>query len=409
MRRILGIAWLNLLELFRDRSELVSVIVLPLLLTWVFGTAFGASGAERPLKVPVADLDATATSKLVVSAIDEPKGLEVDAVDEATALERVKAGDAPLAVIIPKGFAKDIAEGRTVSVRSVRDPQSNNAQAILEVVQSGVSRVAVDAESARIAGAALLTVAPRHGLKPGPAPVPPIVPFDTLFSLADGLWSPSPPVGVSAHAANTSAAHGLELKAPANTQYSLGFTVFFVLMVAMGSAGGILEERELGTLRRLLATPASRTQIVMGKVLGVAAVAAFEASILVGMGVFVFRVPWGSSPLAVLVLLGALVMAATGLGIMLSALVRTRSQLSALTPVLSTALAMLGGCYWPLEIVSPTMQRIALATPTGWAMTGLKDVVARGAGVSAVLTPAAVLLGMAALFFAVGISRLRLE
>jgi ABC-2 type transport system permease protein len=94
---------------------------------------------------------------------------------------------------------------------------------------------------------------------------------------------------------------------------------------------------------------------------------------------------------------------------MLSVLVRTRSQLSSLTPIISTALAMLGGCYWPLEITSPFMQKVALATPTGWAMIGLKNTVARGLGVEAVLLPALVLLSMAAAFFAIGLSRLRLE
>ncbi len=180
-------------------------------------------------------------------------------------------------------------------------------------------------------------------------------------------------------------------------------------MVSLGGAGGILEERELGTLRRLLATPATRGEIVLGKVSGVALIGAFEATVLVGFGALVFGVPWGSAPLAVVILLGSLVLASTGLGVMLSVLVRTRSQLSSITPIVSTALAMLGGCYWPLEITSPFMQKVALATPTGWAMIGLKNTVARGLGVEAVLVPALVLLSMAALFFAIGLSRLRLE
>jgi len=184
---------------------------------------------------------------------------------------------------------------------------------------------------------------------------------------------------------------------------------FFVLMVAFSGAGGILEERELGTLRRLLATPASRSEIVGGKVLGVAAMAAFEAAMLVGFGSFVFHVAWGTAPLAVVAVLGSLVLASTGMGIMMTVLVRTRSQLSAFSPALTTAMAMLGGCYWPIEITSPTMQKIALATPTGWAMVGLKNTVARGMGFDAVITPCLVLLGMAVVFFAIGLSRLRLE
>ena len=70
---------------------------------------------------------------------------------------------------------------------------------------------------------------------------------------------------------------------------------------------------------------------------------------------------------------------------------------------------MLGGCYWPLEITSPFMQKVALATPTGWAMIGLKNTVARGLGIESVMVPASVLLGMALVFFAIGLSRLRLE
>jgi ABC-2 type transport system permease protein len=180
-------------------------------------------------------------------------------------------------------------------------------------------------------------------------------------------------------------------------------------MVALSGAGGIVEERELGTLRRLMATPTTRGEIILGKVMGVASVSAFEATILVGFGALLFGVPWGNSPLAVVLTLGALVLASTGLGVMLSALVATRSQLSALTPVVSTAMAMLGGCYWPVDITPPVMQKIALLMPTGWAMLALKNTVARGMGVEAVVVPVLVLLGMAAVFFAIGLSRLRLE
>jgi len=129
----------------------------------------------------------------------------------------------------------------------------------------------------------------------------------------------------------------------------------------------------------------------------------------VGFGAFVFGVPWGSDPLPVVLVLLSLVLASTGIGVMISALVRTRGQMSALTPVVSTAMAMLGGCYWPIEITSPFMQQVAKLTPTGWAMLGLKNVVARGMGVEAVLVPVAVLLTFAVVSLAIGIPRLKLE
>jgi ABC-2 type transport system permease protein len=393
MKRILAMAGLNFTQIFRDRSELVAIIGLPLLLTWVFGAAFGGGGGGGALGVPVADLDRTVYSERVVAAIDDAKGSDAMPVGEASARKLVADGQAPVAVIVPAGFGQRIEDDEKARIYVVRDPGSANAQVIVQIVDGAATRIAANAEASRLAEEAL-----------GGA-----TPFAELFAYADDLWSPDPPVGVESRVVVATAARTNELEAPPNTQYSLGFTVFFVMMVALGSAGGILEERELGTLRRLLAAPVRRAEILAGKTLGVALVASFEAALLVGFGALVFGVPWGSDPLPVAVLLLSLVAAATGIGIMISALVRTRSQMSAITPVLSTALAMLGGCYWPLEITSPLMQQIALLTPTGWAMVGLKDVVARGMGLEAVLVPVAVLLGIAVVTLAIGTARLRLE
>jgi ABC-2 type transport system permease protein len=401
MRRILAIAGLNLQQLFRDRSELIGTIALPLLLTWVFGSAFGAGAAAKTL-VPVSDLDNSSYSRLVTKLVDEPVGIVTQSVAPAEAYQLVRDGKATVAVIIPRGFSKAIEQHTGARIETVRDPGSSEAQGVVELVQGAANRLAADAEAARVT--AIVLQQGNGGTYPSNAPN-----FRELYSEADRFWSPDPPVSIESKAVLASSSHATELKASSTTHYSLGFTVFFVLMVALSGAGGIVEERELGTLRRLLATPSSRGQVILGKVLGVAGVAAFEALVLVGFGALIFGVAWGDAPVAVALTLGALVLASTGLGIMLSALVKTRSQLSAITPVLSTAMAMIGGCYWPIDITPPFMQTLALATPTGWAMRALTDTVSRGMGVSAVLVPVAVLLGMAAVFFAVGLSRLRLE
>lgn len=94
---------------------------------------------------------------------------------------------------------------------------------------------------------------------------------------------------------------------------------------------------------------------------------------------------------------------------MISALVRTRGQMSALVPIVSTALAMIGGCYWDLSMTTEFMQKLALFTPTGWAMIGFTDVVARGAGLEDVLLPVGILAVFSVVTLAIGTTRLRLE
>jgi ABC-2 type transport system permease protein len=401
MRRVFAIAGLNLMQLFRDRSELVATIALPLLLTWIFGSAFGAAATSKTT-VPLSDLDNSVYSRLVATLVAEPSGIVVRRVTPAQAYQLVRDGTDPVAVLIPRGFSAAVEQHTGARIETVRDPSSSEAQAVVELVQGAANRIAADSEAARVTATVLEQG--NGGSYPMNAPN-----FRELYAEADRFWSPDPPVGIDSRTVLASATHATELKATSTTHYSLGFTVFFVVMVALSGAGGIVEERELGTLRRLLATPASRGQVILGKVFGVAGVASFEALILVGFGALLFGVAWGDAPLAVVLTLGALVLAATGLGVMLSALVKTRSQLSAMVPVLSTAMAMIGGCYWPIDITPPFMQKLALATPTGWAMQALTNTVARGMGVRAVLVPVAVLLGMAGVFFGVGLSRLRLD
>lgn len=412
MRRVLAIARLNLLSMFRDRGELVGVIVLPLILTWFFGMAMGNANAQRPVRVPVADLDGSVYSALVTAELEKVESFDVEYVTEKEARAAVEDGEVAQAVILPEGFGAAIEGSRTAVVETVTDPGSTGR--VLEVVDGAVARLAASAEAARLthdvlpagggasagggAGGDAFTLA-------GPQSADE---FRRAFAIAETFWDPAP-VRVSVSEVTARGAHAAELSAPSNTQYSLGFTVFFVFMVALGSAGGVLEERELGTLRRMLVTPVRRSELLAGKVLGVAAVAGFEAALLVGVGAVIFGVPWGSHPVAVGIMLLSLVFAATGLGVMTSALVRTRSQMSALTPVLSVALAMLGGCYWPIEITSPAMQAAARFTPTGWAMAGLTDIVARGAGVGAVLLPVGVLAAFGVVALTVGTLRLRLE
>lgn len=345
------------------------------------------------MRVPVADLDRTMYSERVVAAIDDPRGSDVMPVSEASARKLVADGQAAVAVIVPAGFGQRIEDDETARVYVVRDPGSANAQAIVQIVEGAAMRIAANAEASRIAAGALGGAAK----------------FSDLFAYADGLWYPDSPVGVESRVVSANVARANELKAPPNTQYSMGFTVFFVMMIALGSAGGILEEREMGTLRRVLAAPMRRAEVLLGKTLGVALVASFEAALLVGFGAFVFGVPWGTDPIPVALLLLSLVLASTGMGVMMSALVRTRSQMSALTPVVSTAFAMIGGCYWPLEITTPFMQQLARLTPSGWAMIGLKDVIARGMGIEAVVLPVTVLLLFAVVTLAIGTTRLKLE
>jgi len=391
MRKVLSLAWLNAVQLLRNPAEVAGLILLPLALTMLFGVAFSA-GQTSAIEVLFADEDGSRYAEQVRELIDAEDALEVREVTRADAEADIAAGDASVAVIVPAGFGDGLeAAGATIEV--MRNPNSQNGFAILSVVQGIATRMSGNAAAARV----ITTAVPTAGS------------FTEVYDDVDAGWEPAPPISAAGSVVTASEVRGDSVIATGSAQSSIGFTVWFILFMTFGSAGGILEEREQGTLRRLLVAPVSKTTVLGGKVLGTVLAASVQALILVLVGALGFGVPWGRDPLGVAFVLGSYILAGTGLAVMVTALVRTRDQMSGLSPLVSTGLAMIGGCVWPLEIVSPLMQTAAKLTPTGWAVIGLTDVVFRNQGAQAAVVPTLVLLGFAAVTLGIGVKMLKFE
>ncbi|MHB1477202.1 MAG: ABC transporter permease [Coriobacteriia bacterium] len=391
MRKILALAWLNAVQLLRNPAEVVAVVVLPLVLTMLFGSAFAGAQVSE-LSVLFVDEDGSSYSAQVGELIDAEESLKIVQATREEAEAQISEGEAAVAVLVSEGFGSDLPNAQA-AIEIMRNPTSQSGYAVFAVVQGIAMRMSGNAAAAHIVSTAM----------------PGVAEFDEVYADADARWEPVPPVYTEGQTVVASEVRGDSVIAEGTAQSSIGFTVWFILFMTFGSAGGILEEREQGTLRRLLVAPISRGTILSGKVLGTVLAASVQALVLVLVGALAFGVEWGRDPLGVVLVLGSYILAGTGLAVMISALVRTRDQMSGLSPLVSTGLAMLGGCLWPLEIVSPFMQTIAKLTPTGWAVIGLTDVVYRNQGVQAAVVPTLVLLGFAGVMLGIGVKMLKFE
>jgi ABC-type multidrug transport system permease subunit len=450
MKRILNLVWLNIRLILSTRSELVSILVLPLIFTIVFGVVFGGVAWEPKVKVLFVNADNSVYSKRVEKLLRKQKGFSIRSDTRSKAEKTLSDRGADAAVIVDKGFGKAVETGKKTAIGIIRNPDSTRAFAVVEVTSGIAERIAANAKSAQVNGKLLDQARqsflekplPSLGGEAAPHSSPSAPPnlkllskvpvkdlpdqmqielgktfpyleknpeFRELYESADKKWDPKPPVSVAATNIVPSKVRGDSTLAQGFSQSSLGFTLMFVMFIVFGGAQGILEERETGTLSRLLTTPITKAQLLTGKIAGLYMTGVLQAAILIVFGAFLFDVPWGQDPLPVILVVGSFILAATGLAIFLSAVTRTRGQMAAITNVLVISLAMLGGCFWQIEITPPFMQQLAQLTPTGWAMQGLIDIVVRNQGISQVYVPSMVLLGFAAAFFVAGLKFLKFE
>jgi ABC-2 type transport system permease protein len=193
------------------------------------------------------------------------------------------------------------------------------------------------------------------------------------------------------------------------TNSSAGQLITWVFIPLIGICAIFAFERQQGTLRRLLTTPTRKSTFLLGTIIGQSLAGIVQMLLLIAFGIFVMKLNWGSQPLALIVMMVSATLAAAALGTTLGTFVKTESQASGLSIMTGMVMALLGGCWYPLEMFPQAVQNIVKILPTTWAMRGLLDIVLRGQGLTAILPVAGVLLGFAAVFFTIGVVRFRFE
>jgi ABC-2 type transport system permease protein len=200
-----------------------------------------------------------------------------------------------------------------------------------------------------------------------------------------------------------------EIEYNPQTNSSAGQLITWVFIPLIGLSGALSYEREKGTLKRLLTTPTSKATFMLGTITGQVVIALCQMSLLVAFGILVMKVNWGRDVSALALVMVASAIAAAALGTMLGAFVKNENQASGLSVMIGMLMALLGGCWYPLDLFPAAVQTVVKILPTTWAMQGMLAVGLRGAGVADILPEAGVLLGFAAVFFTVGLLRFRYE
>ena len=388
---------------FEGRSELLFFLILPLVFTFLIGGGLPAAGGgdDNRLLVPVADEDGSDRSAALLAALAGSDAIRPAAMSRAEAGTLRADEDAAAALIIPAGFgvalsAEGLAAGQPAEVTLLVAPTSNAGPAVEAELNRAVNAEARPLLVARAATQGVATARPFADETARAAF------FGDALAAAEAEAAPPARVAFTIAAADSG---GYDQRA----QASAGQLITWVFIPLLGASGLFAYERLLGTLRRLMTTPTRKSTFLLGAIGGQYLVALAQMVLLVVFGVLVMRVPWGRDPLALMVVLVTFGLAGVALGTALGTFVKTEGQSSNLSIMLGMAMALLGGCWWPMDLFPAGLQQVVKVLPTTWAMSAMTDITMRGHGLVDILPEAAVLLGFAVVFFVVGLWRFRYE
>jgi ABC-2 type transport system permease protein len=186
------------------------------------------------------------------------------------------------------------------------------------------------------------------------------------------------------------------------------YTVMFVFFLVTIMARSFINERDIGTLRRLRIAPVSPTSLLAGKTVPFLIISLVQTALLFGCGRLLFGMSWGNTPVLLIPVILCTSLAATALGLLLSTLVRTESQVTAYANIVVITMAGISGCFMPRRWLPEPMQNLSLATPHAWALEAYDQLLAQPApDMHLVVECCAMLLGFAFVYFVGGSLRFR--
>lgn len=183
-----------------------------------------------------------------------------------------------------------------------------------------------------------------------------------------------------------------------------GFSLFFVIMSISYSVFQILLERNNGVWDRMILSPVKKWEMYAANLLYSFVVGYVQILTVFLVFRYVVKTDFHGSFLLVLIALAPYVLAIVSLAIFITGIVRTVQQFNAAIPIVSVSMAMLGGAFWPLEVVESTvMLTMSKLIPLTYGLEVLNGVTTYGYSLAEMIYPISILLLMSVLFVGLGI------
>lgn len=352
----------NLKLFFNDKKAVVLTFALPIGLTSLFMFVFGGTsgGDERGMsefEIGVADLVQNNASQQTVVDLDSSESYQVEMVKDSTELvDMVYKGKLDGGVIIYED-----ADTKKISYVLVLDGSKEVENAMLKP-SLGFQLMGDNGGMKEIIFSKIKEDFPDFNDSDKVA-------FDDNFSsLQDIDFTKMQESGLKTRVLKPES--GIN---PGAIQAISGTALMTLLFSVAGMGAGIIEEKEKGTLRRILLSPIRPLDFMFAKFFSSIIIAFLQLALTLVFCWLVFDFPIFARPLelALLILFTAATCAA--FGILLAGIADSRKQIESLSTIVVLLMSLLGGSMIPAFVMPPLMQKFSMITINYWAGEGFFD------------------------------------
>jgi ABC-2 type transport system permease protein len=407
-----SIAYKDLQVLLKNRGAIIQLFLLPILFTVIMSGALGSLGAkeEKDTRIPLAvvNLDSGDAGKKFLSGLEAAGGVRVENYDQAQAQALLDDNKIMRILTIPANLSSSLAMNQptTIQILNHKDADIQETEAVRLIVEGVAMNMMLESQ--------ILFSLQQMSEMQATAPLA----FQEAFS-SERLQEqaemqfeePHELVSVDQKIpAQKAQEERLAEAQPTMEDVAVpGFAVMFVFLTAQATALSIFTEKKVGSFRRLLAAPISKTTLLLGKMLPNVITGILQVVIIFAFGVWGMKalglkpVSLGNDWLALVLTLLLLVMCSTSMGLVIAAITRTESQIGSLSTFLLWGLGFLGGCFMPLFLLERFLKQLPMVVPHYWAKRALESLMVRGLSLPDVGLELAALGGFTVLFFALGL------
>ncbi|MGG2067527.1 ABC transporter permease [Bacillus sp. S14(2024)] len=359
------IAWKDFKIRFTDRRGFMMMLLMPLLLTAILGSALSGFMDEGGLPKTVIGYyqeDEDTFANMFRTDVLEAKGIKDDVkvkkVSSRTDLEdMLKKKTIDVGIIIPKQWSEHIQDGKLKEVTLLTDPAKD--------IQAKIADSLILSFSERAQTIAFATKS---------------VATDLAQSQQGNVQEVVKSVGTDLQAIATSNKSGIETgtigkkTVVAMQYYAAAMLVMFLLYNVTVGAKSIVGEQRTETLARLLVTPTSSYSVLLGKFFGTLLFACIQFGVFVIATHYAFSVNWGDDIVQLTAVGISYAICVSGLSMLIAAFIRDEKTADVMGGIGIQLLAILGGSMLPIYVFPDTLQKVANIAPNKWALTSFLDI-----------------------------------